>query len=213
MTTLVGARIITPGDWSDLDLDPATRHGSIRRAVRRAVAADPALEGNAVRLIGLLDDVVTRAHDSGAFFCSSLVLSGDAGVVAANVLMQISPDAAEPTSSAAMSAPAFSGSPMEVCAGLAAAVTCDPDWEGADVTVVTLPSVGPAVRVEVVAGGVCLQYLVPLPDSARQIVLTFTSPCPPYAGALLELFDSMAASFALEYEPATVGDGPVAPNG
>ena len=36
---LARASIVTPGDWTELDLDPATRHASIRRAVRQAVGA------------------------------------------------------------------------------------------------------------------------------------------------------------------------------
>jgi len=204
VSTLVGAQIVTPGDWADLDLDPATRHRSIVSAVRRAVASDVALAGYSVRLITLLDDVARRAYDSGGFFCSSLVLSSDDGVLVANVLMQLSDGVGSGgvdgsgggDGSGVLGGP---GAAIEVCAGLAAAVSCDPDWEDADVTVVTLPLVGPAVRVEVVDGGVCVQYLVPVPDSSQQIVLTFTSPCPPFAGALIELFDSMAASFALEY--------------
>jgi len=191
VSELVGARIVTPGDWTDLDLDPSSRHSSIRRAVRRAVVRDPGLAGNAARLICLLDDIARRAHDSGAFYCSSLVLGTlEAGLLAANVLMQITPDDGLPAASATAT---------EICAGLAAAISCDPDWIGADVEVVRLPMVGEAVRVEVVAGGICVQYLVPVPDSSRQVVLTFTSPFAPYAEVLLELFDSIASSFALEY--------------
>lgn len=199
MTALVAARIVTPGDWADLDLDPSTRHGSIVRAVRQAVSRDPRLAGHQVRLLGLLDDVARRAYDSGAFFCSSLVLSSDgdtsrasagADLLAANLLMQVAP------------MPASDGPPpggFDACAGLAAAISCDPDWEDADVTVVTMPA-GPVVRVEIVAGGVCLQYLVPVRDSSSYVILTFTSPCPPYVSALLRLFDSMAESLVLEYE-------------
>lgn len=210
MRELVGARIVTPGDWTDLDLAPATRHRSIRRAVRRAVVNDPGLAGHEVRLIGLLDDIARRAYDSGAFYCASLVLGTlETGLLAANILMQITPDD---------EMPAITGGVTEMCAGLAAAISCDPDWMGADVSVVRLPMVGEAVRVEVVAGGVCLQFLVPVPDSRRQVVLTFTSPFAPYAEALIELFDSMAASFALEYnrsELISVGSsaGAIAPNG
>ena len=197
MSVLVGARIVTPGDWSDLDLDPMTRHRSISRAVRRAVAGDPGLAGAAARLIGLLDDVTRRAYDAGGFFCSSLVLSSDDGPVAANVLMQL------------CMADAVGGSTEDVCAGLAVAVSCDPAWADADVSVVELDSVGPAVRVVVVAGGVCVQYLVPVPvpDSSEYVVLTFTSPSAAYAEAFVELFDSMAASFALDYEYATEPNG------
>lgn len=197
MSALAGARIVTPGDWADLDLDPSSRHQSIARSVRRAVIANPGLSAHAVRLISLLDDVARRAHDAGGFFCSSLVLSADDGPVVANVLMQLcSGDSS-----------AGGGSAEEACAGLAAAVSCDPSWADADVSVVSLTSVGPAVRVVVLAGGVCVQYLVPVPDSSEYVVLTFTSPSAAYAEAFVELFDSMAASFALDYEYAAAPNG------
>ena len=197
MSALAGARIVTPGDWADLDLDPSSRHQSIARAVRRAVITNPGLAAHAVRLISLLDDVARRAHDAGGFFCSSLVLSSDDGPVVANVLMQLCSGDSD----------GGGGSAEEACAGLAAAVSCDPSWADADVSVVSLPSVGPAVRVVVVAGGVCVQYLVPVPDSSEYVVLTFTSPSASYAKAFVELFDSMAASFALDYEYAAAPNG------
>jgi hypothetical protein len=190
---LVGARIVTPGDWSDLDLDPSTRHRSIVGAVRRAVASNPSLADRSARLISLLDDVARRAYDSGGFFCSSLVLSSDDGPLAANVLMQVCETGVSGGAG---------GAADDLCAGLACAVTCDPAWADADVSVVALPSVGPAVRVVVVAGGVCVQYLVPVPGSSEYVVLTFTSPSAAYADAFVELFDSMAASFALDFDNA-----------
>ncbi len=195
MSGLVGARIVTPGDWSDLDLDPATRHRSIARAVRRAVAADPGLSGAAGRLIALLDDVARRACDAGGFFCSSMALSSDDGPIVANVLMQL------------CGGEAGGGPADDACAGLAAAVSRDSSWADADVSVVSLASVGPAVRVVVVAGGACVQYLVPAPESSEFVVLTFTSPSAPYAKAFVELFDSMAASLALDYEYAAEPNG------
>jgi hypothetical protein len=193
--SLVGARIVTPGDWVELDLDPATRHRSIRRAVQRAVAQNRGLQGNAVRLIALLDDISRRAEAGGAFYCASLVLhdATSGALLVANLLLQITPDADVP--------PPAHATAMEVCAGLAAVVSADPDWHGAAVGVVHLPLAGPAVRVEVVAGGVLIQYLVPVPRTGRQVVLTFSSPCPPYVEALLGVFDAMAASFALDYDP------------
>lgn len=196
MTALVGARIVTPGDWTDLDLEPSTRHRSIARAVRQAVITKPELGTHAVRLISLLDDVARRAYDAGGFFCSSLVLAADDGPVVANVLMQM-----------CFGDAAGRGAADEACAGLAAAVACDPSWDDAEVSVVALTSVGPAVRVVVVAGGACVQYLVPVPDSSEYVVLTFTSPSAAYAGAFVELFDSMAASFALDYEYAAEPNG------
>lgn len=206
MSVLVGARIVTPGDWTDLDLDPATRHRSIASAVRRAVSSNPGLAGSSVRLISLLDDVARRAYDNGGFFCSSLVLSSDVGPLVANVLMQV-------CSVEGGVADGGRGSAESVCAGLAASVMCDPSWADADVSVVSLACVGPAVRVVVVAGGVCMQYLVPVPnlapapDSSEYVVLTFTSPSAPYAVEFVELFDSMAGSFALDYEFAPEPNG------
>jgi hypothetical protein len=191
--SLSAAQILTPGDWTELDLDPSTRHSSIRRAVRRAVQRDPGLERNAVRLIAMLDNVGRRAHDNGAFYCASLVLDGGgAGILVATVLLQISAVAAPP--------PPSSMSASEMCAGFAAAISHDPDWAGAEVTVVHLPFVGAAVRTRVVAAGLCLQYLVPVPSSSDQLLLTFSCPCPPYVETMTELFDAMGSSLTLLYE-------------
>jgi hypothetical protein len=191
--SLPSARIVTPGDWIELDLDPATRHTSIRKAVRRAVARDKALERNAVRLIAILDKISRRAHDSGAFYCASLVLNeATCGVFVANVLMQL---CGKPLASAPPRASA-----MEVCAGFAAAISADPGWAGAEVTVVPLVFVGPAVRVCLVDDAIVLQYIVPLAVPSVQAVLTFICPCPPYAATALELFDAMASSLTLRYE-------------
>ena len=87
-------QLLTPGDWTELDLHPSTRRASIRRAVRaaaRARLAAPA--GDGVRLIGLLEDITRRAHEAGAFYCASLVL-GDAagGAIVATALMQLTGD-------------------------------------------------------------------------------------------------------------------------
>jgi hypothetical protein len=187
---LVTARIVTPGDWAELDLDRSTQRKSILLAVRRAVGRSPGLAPDAVRLIRLLDDISRRAASSGGFYCASMVLDDAAGgFVIANVLMQIAGVSDEPAA----------GFPAaELCAGLAVAVSADPDWAGADVTVVQLPFVGPAVRISVVAGGICLQYVVPLPSSSGELLVTFSCPCPGYVEPMTELFDAMAASLVLD---------------
>jgi len=204
---VVTARIVTPGDWAELDLDPSTRRRSILLAVRRAVGRDPGLASDAVRLIKLLDDISLRAASSGAFYCASLVLDDAAGgFVLANVLIQLAGGSDEsPVPPSATPHPAtspFATSPppsTELCAGLALAVSADPDWTGAEVTVVQLPFVGPAVRISVVACGICLQYVVPLQSSSGQMLLTFSCPCPGYVAPMTELFDAMAASLVLDY--------------
>jgi len=162
----------------------------------------------------LLDDISRRAVSSGAFYCASLVLDDAAGgFVVANVLMQIAgisdlpplpgPPSPEPPSSGPPPSPipAARFPPTELCAGLALAVSHDPDWAGAEVTVVRLPFVGSAVRISVVAGGICLQYIVPLPSSSGELLVTFSCPCPGYVVPMTELFDAMAASLVLECEP------------
>jgi hypothetical protein len=181
-----------PGDWTDLDLDPTTCHASISRAVREAIWRNPSLAGHRTRLIALLDGLVRRATDAGAFFCSSLVLPVDDGgePITANLLMQrVDDDHALHDNREA----------HEVCAGLAAAASCDPDWEeDAETDVVELPSAGPAVRICVAVGGVCVQYVVPVPQCAT-LVVTFTSPSARYGAALVDLFDAMARTLRVDH--------------
>jgi len=188
-------QLLTPGDWTELDLNPTTRRASVRRAVRSAACHNPGLAGDGVRLMGLLDEVSRRAHEAGAFYCASLVL-GDvslgvagAGVVVATALMQLSGDSADRVDAGFSSA--------ELCAGLASVISADPDWAGADVGVVALPLVGPAVRICVTAVGVFVQYIVPIRD-AGELLLSMSCPCPPYVATMTELFDAMAASLSLE---------------
>lgn len=188
--TLCGVSIVTPGDWHEFDLQPSSRHRSVVRAVRRAAAADPSLIGSSAPLISMLDALVANALSAGGFYLAAMAMRDPAtsGVFAASVLMQLAPSTGS------------SGLADERCAGLAAAISVDPAWAGAAVDVLPLP-VGPCVRVQIVAGGVLAQYIVPV--RARQLIVTFSSPCTPsahYSDAALELFDSMAASVALVYD-------------
>jgi hypothetical protein len=183
-------QLLTPGDWTELDLNPAARRASVRRAVRSAARHNPGLAGDGVRLMGFLDDISRRAHEAGAFYCASLVL-GDvsASAVVATALMQLSGDSGVRVDADFSSA--------ELCAGLASVISADPDWAGADVGVVALPLVGPAVRICVTAVGVFVQYIVPVRD-AGELLLSMSCPCPPYVATMTELFDAMAASLSVE---------------
>ena len=187
-------QLLTPGDWTELDLNPSTRRASVRRAVRSAARHDPGRAGgvgDGVRLMRLLDEVSRRAHEAGAFYCASLVL-GDASaeVLVATALMQVSGG-----SSSARVGDEFSAA--ELCAGLASVISADPDWAGADVGVVALPLVGPAVRICITAVGVFVQYIVPLREGG-ELLLSLSCPCAPYAATMTELFDAMAASLTVE---------------
>jgi hypothetical protein len=191
---LVQASIVTPGDWTELDLNPTTRHASIRRAVRRAIVRSRALLPDAVPLIALLDSMTSRADDAGAFYCASRVIEDTTnGVLVATAVMQICQSERVPLPST------LSQSAAQRCAALAAVVDNDPGWVGVEVGVVTLQFIGPAVRLRLEDGAIIVQYLVPLVGLHRFLVATFTCSCPPYARVMTELFDMMAQSIALHY--------------
>jgi hypothetical protein len=193
---LARASIVTPGDWTEFDLNPSTRHSSISQLVKR-----PGSRGwapDAVRIIALLDRASRRVADAGAFYCAWHLTNDPAGNrVALTALMQVRPAVVPPSD-------AHSGvssvSVGERCSALADVVRSDSLWAGADVRVVKLPFTGSAVRLRLEDGGVIVQYLVPLVNGSAVVVLTFSCPCPPYARAVTELFDAMAQSLVLHYE-------------
>lgn len=218
--SLIRASIVTPSDWAELDLDPATRHRSIRRSVRRAVRRKRVRQDDAVRLMRYLDELARRAYNDGAFYCASLVL--DAGAsgspLVANVMMHLAPYVESPHTIA---------TPAHVCAILTAFLKHDPSTRGVNVSVVGLPMAGPSVRAEMVAGGSVVQYYVPLsvplhasdrlptrssdefasPPSSQLLVapspvvlVTFSCLSPPYVEVMTELFDAMASSLVLMYD-------------
>ena len=192
---LASASIVTPGDWIELDLNPATRHGSISHTVRQAVLHSPSLASSAIKLIALLDRTSKRAVDAGAFYCASHVIEGANGdVMVRTVLLQLSPLPSVPCPPGTSTL-----SITERCAELAEVMSNDPPWAGADVDVVLLAFVGPAVRLHAEDNGVIVQYIVPLEDETACVVLTFACPCPPYTRFTTQLFDAMAQSLHLHY--------------
>lgn len=87
------ASIVTPGDWLELDLDPATRHRSIRRAVRDSVRRKAVRQPDAVRVIRHLEELAQRAHNDGAFYCASHVVADDPArsPLVSNVMIHLVP--------------------------------------------------------------------------------------------------------------------------
>ena len=195
---LARASIVTPGDWTELDLNPATRHTSISQLVRRSVAQSRCAAPDAVPLIALLDRTSKRAVDAGGFYCAWHILEDPSGgAVALTALMQVRQAMAplpDPQSGIATL------SVSERCAALSDVVGRDPYWAGADIRVVTLPFTGSAVRLRIHTGGVIVQYLVPLVNSAAVVVLSFTCASPPLARLTTDLFDAMAQSLVLHYD-------------
>ena len=195
---LTRASIVTPGDWTELDLNPATRHTSISQLVRRPGVSSRCWAPDAVPIIALLDRASRRVADAGAFYCAWHLAKDPSGnTVVLTALMQVRSAMVPP---AAAHSGSSSVSVGERCAALADVVRGDSLWAGADVRVVKLPFTGSAVRLRVEDGGVIVQYLVPLVNGSAVVVLTFSCPCPPYARAVTELFDAMAQSLVLHYE-------------
>ena len=192
---LARASIVTPGDWIELDLDPATRHTSVRRAVRQAVVRSRSLAPDAVGLIRMLDRTSKQAIESGAFYCASRVIEdATGGVFVATVLMQVCRSTlTQPPGSPILRA-------SERCAGIAAAFNKDPGWAGGNISVVPLPYAGPAVRLHIQHSAIIVQYFVPLVGGIADAVLTFSCPCPPYASVVTELFDNMAEGLVLHHD-------------
>jgi hypothetical protein len=191
------ASIVTPGDWVELDLEPTTRHKSIRRAVRNAVRRKTVRQPDAVRLIRRLEQIAARAQDNGAFFCASQVVADDPArdPLVANVMMQVVPYE--------LPGELAFRSPPDMCDWLADSIRDEcgcGDYGDGDVDIVPLPRVGPAVRHEVMSSGVLVQYFVPLPvlRPTALVLLTFTCPCPPYAELTTKLFDVIATSLSLD---------------
>lgn len=186
-TGSAGISIVTPGDWEEFDLDPATRHRSVARAVRRACAHDRSLESGP--LITFLDGLVGCASDSGGFYLAAAAGRGDGNhPFASSVFMQAGPATA-----------AYRSSPTLVCADYAADLASDPSLADCDVSVVSLPALGPAVRVEGSKQGVQLNYLAPLHSPACDLLVSFSAPCwmsPERQVATLTLFETMARSIA-----------------
>jgi hypothetical protein len=196
---LARASIVTPGDWTELDLNPATRHTSISQLVRRPGVSSRGWAPDAVPIIALLDRASRRVADAGAFYCAWHLAKDPSGnTVVLTALMQVRSATVPPPPDAHSGVSIVSVG--ERCAALADVVRGDSLWAGADVRVVKLPFTGSAVRLRIEDGGVIVQYLVPLVNGSAVVVLTFSCPFPPYARVVTELFDAMAQSLVLHYE-------------
>jgi hypothetical protein len=181
---VAGIRIETPGDWQQFDLRPATRHRSMARMIRRARNRDSSLLTR--DLVPVLDMLVAQADDLGAFFLSACAgLDPDQHPFALSVLMHVSP-ARSP----------YPDPAWVVCADWAESLERDVD---ADVSAVTLPSLGCAVRIEGAKSGVQLDFLVPLTQQPRDLLVTFASSCAMSRSRhddVVGLFDAMAQTLA-----------------
>lgn len=175
-----GYRLVVPGDWHGVNLEPARREQSVAALVSKQFAGTdnaPHLKAQAKR------ELLARAaatHEAGGI---ELFLS----------LQQVS-GVPVPASLAIFLLPPDDG--RAVAVGRLAQVLAGQDRQ---VTVVDLPA-GRSVRVlrsrapDSEPGSVIHEVFVPVPDSGRWLLLAFGTPAGPLVRPLTALFDAICVT-------------------
>jgi hypothetical protein len=198
--------IATPGNWFDLDLDldPAARDRRIAALVDARAAASPEVARRRPELRRLLRRVARECVAGGGQFASlmSEAFEGEAMSASLTVAVRAATTTlggGEPVTGVAAIADFFRRSPGAQAPG-----------RETTVEVVSLPA-GEAVRLQGLRTGyvpgladpaeaLMVQYLVPLAESPALTILTFTTPAVRLAEPFADLFDTMARTFAIEWE-------------
>lgn len=173
-----GYRLVVPGGWFAVDLDPGRRERAVAALVERQFAGldnAPHLKAQARR------ELLAQAKAAYASGGLEMFLSGQqvAGIpLAASLVIILVPE----PGSQAVTAEKLAGSLGE---------------EGRQVRVADLPA-GTAVRVlwrtasEIEA--TTLEVFVPVPRDGGWLLLSFSAPLGPLAPAMIKLFDAIAAT-------------------
>ncbi|HWG74814.1 MAG TPA: hypothetical protein VG184_12245 [Acidimicrobiales bacterium] len=184
--------MVTPPDWWDLPLDPATRTDKIAELVSRWAAKSPELAHRAREVTDLLFQLSEDATSGGAVFSSQMGILSATGSLAANILV--------------------TAQPLRSTADLLTEVRqqVDPaaviNLQAPEVTTVDLTHAGRAVRryarqvVELAAAGgpvegVVVQYFIPVPRSESVALVTCTAPGGGDSRSAVELLDAVVGSF------------------
>ena len=197
-----GYGYLLPSGWMHLDLDPARRQASVRRAVRRRVREEPRLGPDVARLDRLLRRECAIATANGVERVSLLAeADGAGGLASAAVTLVV---VSIPEQFAALDA-------VTLLDALRSEPVADEFQSDPDATsdVVRL-SQQEAVRLSWSqshalgtepgpgAGSVtsrCWQVAVPWPGRARAALLTLASPCEPLWPLMEVTFDACALTF------------------
>jgi hypothetical protein len=215
-------RIVTPSNWYVLDLDPATRDTAIARLVERRFGAgdDPQMTRARGELTELLRGAARDAQENGAAYAAVMNVLVD-GVPLSASLIAVRADAPLDEDGNAVTDPAAL-SELLLATELAEAVEAafrppaaeDPtaeDSPAADTAtdpaaddeapeIVELPA-GPAIRRRRIIGGAAeTQYVLPVPDSAQMLVLTFATPDVGFRWHFEDVFDRIARSLEWQTE-------------
>lgn len=190
-----GVQLATPAYWWDLPLDPATRDQEIAALIDERIERYPQLAESRSEVTALLRQLAAEAADLGAVFSSQFGLLGDGPALAGNLLVVTQSPAPSPIEALLAQVRGLEDSLASRTVGTA------------EVGMVELPLAGPAVRrrarqsitfpgADAGIDAVVVQYYVPVPSTDAVALMTFTSPTVRKEDDLVELFDTVAATFS-----------------
>ena len=191
-------RITTPPGWWDLPLDPSSRAHDLALLVDTRL--DPANVAARPAVLELLEEAAELACASGAVFASQVGVVDASVRFAASVVVAVRPIAARDGVTL----------PEQVTA-LAEDPAVGVDDRDVVVDTINLAGIGEMTRrratrrvaldPETTLTCLCAQYFAALPGSSAVVIVTFTSPTTPAAGALYPLFDAIASTLRFEGDP------------
>jgi hypothetical protein len=195
-------RVLTPANWIDLDLDPATSAASLARLVDEQVGGGRERAADRRQLTEWLRTATAEARANCSVFASMLSDTIDGVPVSASLFASLAGDdrPATPGQDDADRARGLAGflcepgGPLEGAAVRVAELRAGWAVRARRRTSVRMAGLGRVVEVE------SLQYFVHIPASPALMVLTFSTPVVSLADALVALFDAIAET--LEWETA-----------
>jgi hypothetical protein len=195
-------RLATPGNWFDLDLDPATRDRSIAALVDRRAEGSPEIAARRLELKRLLRRAARESAEGGVVLASMMSEAFEGRAMSASVTLTLR----------SATTAAGGGPPVTDVADIAAFFRRSAQAPGREtaVDVVRLPP-GEAVRLQgrretqvpglvERAEGLMVQFLLPIRGTAALAILTFTTTALELAEPFAELFDTMAATLVIDWE-------------
>jgi hypothetical protein len=195
---VAGIQLIVPSHWWELPLARPDCHDAIDALVDERAASSPSLFPYRDALVGFLRRLAAGAASMGAVYAAQSVTAasrGSLGVAASVVVVIHHIEEIEGASA---------GQRLRWLIGR---LGVDSTRDGQEARLMELECAGPAVRVRsrrVDTGSdagaspepLVLQYFVPFSASGDAALLTFGSPSVAYENELINLFDSIAHTFA-----------------
>lgn len=215
----VDFRLLTPANWYVLDLNPATRSGSLARLVESRFGAtdDPRLVQARRELTAVLRGAAREAEESGAVYAALMDTMISDVALSASVLAVVGPAPTDDDGNVVTDPRALSATLLaaELTSIVDSATGTPPEAGDDSAEIVELPA-GPAVRLRratdtglagstgETAKAAETQYFLPVPRSDQLLVLTFATPNVDFRTDFDELFDRIAETVEWQWaaEPA-----------